>query len=142
MINAEADKAEALMRLEYEAAERWSKLENSIVDLAVNIVRRIALRLGSENFMPALVETALAEVKKSSHVVLRVSPLSVSNVTKYLNDLGLTTSHLRSLEVRSDTTIGDFECVLETELGFVVADLDIQLKSISNFFNTLRIKCS
>lgn len=140
MINADVNKAKALMQLEFLAAERWSQLEDSIVQLAISVVRRIALRLGSEKFMPALAETALAEVKKCGQVVMRVSPLSVSNVTNHLNDLGLTNSHLLSLEVRSDASLDDFACVLETELGFVAADLDIQLMTIEKFLKNIRIK--
>ena len=140
MDNAAVAKSEALVRLEYLAAERWSQLEDSIVQLAIDIVRRIALRLGSEKFMPALAETALSEVAKCGHVVLRVSPLSVANVTKHLNELGLTNSDRLLLEVRSDAKLDEFACVLETELGFVAADLDIQLKSIEKILSTLRIK--
>ena len=140
MNNAKAEKAEALMQLEYEAAKRWSQLEDSIVQLAISVVRRIAFRLGSENFMPALAETALAEVKKCGQVVLRVSPLSVSSVAKHLNNQVLTSTNLVSLEIRSDASLDEFACVLETDLGFVAADLDIQLVSIEKFLSNLRIK--
>ena len=140
MTRAQADKAETLMRLECEAAERWALLEDSIVKVAIGIVRRIAERLGSEAFLPALAETALAEVKTCSQVVLRVSPLAAPRVAKHLNDLGSTLSHPRSFEVQADASLDDFACVLESELGFVAADLDIQLHSIEKILHSPRME--
>lgn len=140
MARAQVEKAETLIRLESEAVKRWAALEESIVQLAIDIVRRISARLGSESFMPALAETAMAEVKTCSQVVLRVSPLAAPHVAKHLNDLGTTLSGPRSFDVQADPSLDEFACVLETELGFVVADLEIQLQAIEKALHSPRME--
>ncbi len=137
--NAHAEMTEALIRLESEAVKRLAVMEKSIVQLAIEIVRRISARLGAESFMPALVETAMAEVKTSSHVILRVSPLVAPHVAKHLNDLGATLSGPGSFDVQADPNLDEFACVLETELGFVAADLEIQLQSIEKALHSPRM---
>lgn len=119
-----------LVEIEVEAARYLGALDAKLVELAVQIVRRIAPRVGAQQVVPDLVEQALREVHATSYLMVRVHPDCREQVTRRLDELRPAYPGIEIVEVLVDATIDPFACSLESEAGIVRADLELQLRAL------------
>jgi type III secretion protein L len=103
----------------------------SVAGLAVRIVKHIALSIGHERTVAALVDTALDECLVNAPLTIRVHPDSVATlsavVSKHLDELGFES---QLVKIKADETLEKFECFIDSANASVVASLDVQLRRI------------
>jgi type III secretion protein L len=122
--------AERLTEIELEAARYLGTLDDKLVRLVMQVIRRIAPRIGARQVVPDLVEEALKEVRAERFLVIRVHPDCVETVNQRLSEIKQAYPMFELVDVLSDSTLEPFDCSLESEAGVVRADLEVQLEAI------------
>lgn len=123
--------AEKMMETVLASVEFIENIENTVVSVVNQSVRRIIGELDEETRIRKIVGTALNTVRGQQKVTVRVSPADEPFVTKSL--AAMTSGNY--LNVIADTRLKDGSCILESELGVVDASLETQLKALENAFN-------
>lgn len=118
-----------LVLLAKEADGTRDQLEESAAKIAVQIVEKIATDVGQKEMIVALAKSAAKNMVSRETVVLRVHPDNYDYVSKE----ALESDHVASriVEVVGDPTLTESDCVLETEYGQIKADLQTQLRVLS-----------
>jgi flagellar assembly protein FliH len=121
--------AEALAGFERERAEYYSKIEAEVVHLAVAIAAKILHREARVDRMllAALVRVALEKLQQKTRVVVRVTPQQAEAWRQYFAQ---SPQMAVSPEIVEDSSLGPWNCTLETELGSTELGLEPQLKEV------------
>jgi type III secretion protein L len=119
-----------LTQIEAEAARYLGALDDKVVTLIMDVVRKIAPRLGASELVPDLVEQAIKEVRAERFLRVRVHPDCRTNVMRRLDEIGKAHAPIEFIEVLADPQVEPFACTLESEVGIVRADLEVQLQAI------------
>ena len=122
--------ATRLAEIEAEAARYRGALDDTLVTLIVEVVRRIAPRVGASKLVPELAEQAIKEARAERFLRVRVHPDCRASVAQRLDDIGKVLAPLEFVEVLADPQLEPFACTLESEVGIVRADLGVQLGAI------------
>jgi type III secretion protein L len=122
--------AEQIVQVEAKAARYIEALDDKLVRLAIEVVRRVAPRVGAGQIVPDLVEQALKEVRAERFLVVRVHPDNHASVTRRVEELKQAYPMIEFIDVLPDPQLDSFACVLESEAGLVRADLSVQLDAI------------
>jgi len=117
--------AERLVTLGKQANSAREQVQGSSVNLAVQIVEKIASRIGPPEMIAALAQQAASELVPAEAIVVKVHPSMLSQVEEQLAGLG--TQLNTPLQFESDVSLNEDGCILETEYGHVKADLETQL---------------
>jgi type III secretion protein L len=125
-----ANCAERLAQVEAQAARYIGSLDEKIVRLAVDIVRKIAPRIGAQPIVTELAEHALKEVRAERFLVAKVHPDHHASVARQLEEFKQAYPMIDFVDVLADPELSLFDCVLESEAGVVRADLEVQLDAI------------
>lgn len=118
-----AENREELLRLAAQDVEERRRRQREIAALALEVVRRIAGRLGDDAVVASLAEQAAAEIAPDTAATVRVAPAVLEATRARLADRA-------GLVVEPDPTLSPTDCVIETALGKTVAGLDTQLSHI------------
>jgi len=127
---ADAQCAERLAEIEIEAARYLGALDDKLARLVMQVIRRIAPRVGARQVVPDLVEEALKEVRAERFLVIRVHPDCCEAVKQRLQEIKQAYPMFDLADVHADPEIDAFACSLESEAGVVRADLEVQLAAI------------
>lgn len=113
--------------LEQANAERLA-LREEVLSHALQVVRKIADGIASEDMLYALANTASQECLPSASIVLKVHPTQVDALKQKLSEYHSNndTPHLIQ-SVAADEDLALDGCILQTDAGRVCADLDMQL---------------
>jgi type III secretion protein L len=128
--DADAQCAQRLTEIELEAARYLGALDDKLARLVMQVIRRIAPRVGARQIVPDLVEEALKEVRAERFLVIRVHPDCCDAVNQRLREIKQAYPMFDLVDVHADPDIDPFACSLESEAGIVRADLDVQLAAI------------
>lgn len=118
-----------LVVLTKEANAARDELESTVGNIAVKIVNKIASDIGTKETIAALASTAAKDIVSREPVVLRVHPDNHEYMVKGV--LNPDNPASRIVDVVSDPRLGVADCVLETEYGQIKADLETQLKVLT-----------
>lgn len=144
--NEQARLAEHILTLSASYQQKINAAE--IGDLVMAIVRKVAGEIGAPRFVSALVGNALRELNADHAVVVKIHP---ANETAVRNSLSLSsapsvgddseqTETMSAVDkpplivtIQSDASLDEFDCIIETEFGDVLAGLAEQLASLENY---------
>lgn len=121
---AEREAADMLARLEISARDARGVMRRETVRLALEIVRRIAGRLGEDKVVAALADEAVRELVPDRPVMVRVHPDRVETVARRL------APHGDRVGVEADAQLAPADCRLVSDIGRVDAGLETQLAAI------------
>ncbi len=122
--------AQQLAATEIEAARYLGALDQRIVAMVVEVVRRIAPRIGAQQIVPELAAQAIKEVRAERFLVVKVHPDNREQVERRIGEVKQSYPMIEFIQVLADPHLGPFDCVLESEAGLVRADLETQLDAI------------
>jgi len=125
---ATAELSKTKLSLVDQANAELSQVRKEVLSLALQVVRKIADGVATDEMLFALATTAAQECLPSKSVVLKVHPDSVDGVKARLSEhqVSSDTSHpIHSIV--ADEDLDHKACVLETDAGQVCADIDTQL---------------
>lgn len=115
--------AERLIAFRHELDAVTSRQRDDIIEIALEVVRRIAGEVGPEPWLAALARRASEELAGAEPTGLRVHPERVEGVRAELGG-----RHFD--EVVGDDTLGRDECWIESPCGRVDLSLETQLQQV------------
>lgn len=125
---ATAETAGRLAQIAADAARDRAEVHARMGRLALDVVRRLAGELGSDQLTPAMVERAVREILPDQPVQVRVAPSVRGLVETRLWAIN------GAIDVVADDRLGETDCVLETASGRVQAGLEAQLSTLERAF--------
>jgi len=116
----------------------YDELEDEVIRLTFEIVKKV-IGVAEEDvggIFQSMIRNALRQISPEGKVIIRVSPAEYerffsSGSAVFQLDKGVTVT----AGVLRDASLGDFDCVIDTEDETVNAGLDTQLKYIKIAFN-------
>ncbi len=132
-LSREASKmTEAIARFAEVRQAYFSRVESEVVQLALSIAAKILHRESQvDPFMiSAVVQMALSQLKEGSIACLKVHP---QNVSRWREHLAQNLPNM-SVDVIEDANLAIGDCILETEIGQVNFNVDVQLREIEKGF--------
>ncbi|RWM99691.1 MAG: HrpE/YscL family type III secretion apparatus protein [Mesorhizobium sp.] len=106
-------------------------LEAEIVNLALDVVRRVLGEFDASMLVAKAAAQAVTEIRRAKYLKVRVHPASVNRVRDELNavlresDLGMT------VEIDADDTLATGACILSTDIAVIDASIEAQLDAIA-----------
>ena len=126
------ENAEKMMETVLASVEFIESIENTVVSVVNQSIRKIIGELDDETRIKRIVGTALNTVRGQLRVTVRVNPAEEPTVSKAL--AAMTSGSY--LTVVADPRLGPDSCILESELGVVDASLETQLKALEHAFTS------
>ena len=126
------ENAEKMMETVLASVEFIESIENTVVSVVNQSIRKIIGELDDEERIKRIVGTALNTVRGQQRVTVRVNPSEEPTVSRAL--AAMTSGSY--LTVVADPRLGPDSCILESELGVVDASLETQLKALEHAFTS------
>lgn len=120
---AEAEAAAGLFDLTMRASSERTRLRGDVSRLALEVVRRIAERVGTSELVAGLAERAALDLLPDTVATVRVPAAAVEQATARL-------ARWSGLTVIGDPAMADSDCLIETPLGVSHAGLEVQLAAV------------
>jgi flagellar assembly protein FliH len=123
---------EALAHFAATQTAYFAKVEAEVVRLALSIAAKILHRESQVDplLVTAMVQIALSRLRDGAAATLRVNPRHAARWTSQL----ASASPGIPVAVVSDVELAEQDCILETELGSVNFNLEVQLKEVEKGF--------
>ncbi len=125
---------ETLLRLEQNYKQRLAQTEPDLVRLSVQIAEKlIGAQLQMQpDLIVQIVGKALTAVRHQREIFLRVNPADYEVLTQHKPQLLDYLSRAQDIDIRSDSSIAQGSCIVESEIGTIEAVLEKQLVAFEN----------
>ena len=127
MEQARQELSEQLLAFTMKMHESLRNVEQSLVDVVVEAVRKIVHDFDNETLVRNTVRSGLELVRGGKKLTVRVHPQMQDVVREQLSEPQKGISHV---EVLSDTALKLDECVLESDVGIVNASVELQVEAL------------
>jgi len=121
--------SQALLQAKEEALNQAQK---EVVEMALAIAKRVVranVQVNKE-IVTNMVEESLRRVVDRERILIRVNPKDVEEIRGHRDEYTSSVEGIESLEIVADRRVSPGGCVVETNTGNIVADLDAQLEEI------------
>lgn len=106
-------------------------LQGSVARLAMQVVRKIAGKIGASKVVASLAQTAASELLPGTSLKLWVHPSVEESVrTRLQAAYAIDSEKPLHIEIGTNETLNLFDCTLSTDSGHTIAGLDAQLKHL------------
>ena len=126
------ENAEKMMETVLASVEFIESIENTVVSVVNQSIRKIIGELDDEERIKRIVGTALNTVRGQQRVTVRVNPSEEPTGPR----ARAATPSGSCRTVVADPRLGPDSCILESELGVVDASLETQLKALEHAFTS------
>jgi flagellar assembly protein FliH len=122
---------EKLVELEHLRERFYESVEPELIKLSMSIAEKVIGKLASENskLVEGVVHQAL-EKTLGDRIVIRLNPEDYSGLMERDVDFREKIDRTKRLTLRSDEAITKGGCVVESEVGTIDAQLDLQLEAM------------
>ena len=127
---ARLDEAERLIDNANLAVEYFAAIENKIVKLVMQAVRRIMTDFDDSSRVMAVVQSGLSVMRNQKQLTLRLSPDHVDHVKARAHELLQKFPGVGMLDIVADPRLQDDAAILESDMGVVEASIELQLQAI------------
>jgi len=134
MAQAREEQAERMIEVVGRTVDYFERIEQRMVTLVTDAVRRITSEAPDRERVLAVIRSVLSVVRNQKEMTLRLNPAQVDGVQVHLNDLLLTYPGTGYIDLMPDSRIAMDACILESEMGFVEASLEGQLRAMRTVF--------
>ncbi|MBQ9536444.1 MAG: HrpE/YscL family type III secretion apparatus protein [Desulfovibrionaceae bacterium] len=132
MMEGRMEQAEKMLETGMQAVEYLQGLEQQIVAVVTQAVRKVIGELDDKERIVRIVRTALDQVRARQNVIIRVAPAEEDYVREAIKPMLARGSTIAGLELVADQRLEPGSCILESEMGVVDASLEVQLKAIEH----------
>ena len=102
--------------------------KESILNLALEITRKIATNIGSEDVILGIASNALSNYKRDESIKIKLNDVHTEELINNIKNL--TKSNGLIIEVIPDQSIGELDCIIISESGVTDASFETQLKTL------------
>lgn len=124
-----AEKTKHVLETVHTSIHHLEKIENSLVDLVTNSVRTIIADYSDEERIFHAVQNGIKLICQTQHITVRVNPTIATPLMERLKHLE---HSINFLEVRPDEKLNVDDCILESELGVINANIENQIKNLED----------
>jgi type III secretion protein L len=117
--------------------EYFVQVENQMVDLVLDAIRRIASDFNGRERVIAVVRSALSLVRSQKHLVLRVHASQVEVVRAQMEELLAAFPSIEFVDIVGDNRLTDDGCMVESDIGVVETSLAGQIDVIQECFKKI-----
>lgn len=129
-LEARQEVADKLLELERQTQKQHKAVNDDVVAIALQVVRKIAAGVAPEDMLVALAEGAAAEHLPRQPVSLRVHPQHLDSVKRRIDQIKEVSPPSIIETIVADNDLNPADCILETSAGQVCADLETQLLAL------------
>lgn len=122
-----AEKAKHILQTVQSSINHLEKMEADLAGLVMSSVRKIISDYSNEERIFYAVQSGLELICQTQQVTVRVNPSVSSPLMERLKHLE---HSIGFLEVRPDNKLGVNDCILESELGIINANIENQITNI------------
>jgi type III secretion protein L len=115
----------------------FAGIEQKIVGLVMNAVRRIMADFDDTTRVLAVVQSGLSVMRNQKQLTLRLSPEHAEGVKARAQDLLERFPGVGMIDIVADHRLKGDAAILESEMGVVEASVELQLKAIEQGFAKL-----
>ncbi|THF57269.1 HrpE/YscL family type III secretion apparatus protein [Pseudothauera rhizosphaerae] len=134
---ARLEAAEQMIENVSRTIDYFGKVEERMVDLVVQAMRRIVAEYDDRDRVVMVVKGALGAVRNQKQVTLRVAPDRLDMVKQATNEILAAYPGIGYLDLVGDARLKGDGCILETEIGIVEASLDGQVEALRRAFSKI-----
>lgn len=134
---ARMDEAERLIENATRTVDYFAGIEQKIVALVMNAVRRIMADFDDTTRVLAVVQSGLSVMRNQKQLTLRLSPEHAATVRERAQQLLERFPGVGMMDIVPDSRLKGDAAILESEMGVVEASVDLQLKAIEQGFTKL-----
>lgn len=131
---ARAEEAEQHLAAVAETAAYFSLVEDRVVAVVSKALRKILGEADRHELLVQAARQALNWARSQSRVTLRVSTSQAPRLQSRVEEIRRDYPAIVVLDVEADERLGELDCILETEVGSVCANIDVQLAAIETAF--------
>ena len=125
-----AAQAEKMMDAMIESVNYFSEVETKLVGIVMSATQKILSGYDDIELTKGIVKQALDKVRNESKITLRVCPQHADEIRRQLKDITANYSNIGFIDVVPDSRIPEAACRVETEMGSVDTNLDLQLQAL------------
>ncbi len=129
MEQANKQLAEELLKLTLQMHERLNDVEESLVYVVIEAVKKIIYDFDDETLVKNTVRFGLDMVRSGKKLIIRVHPQMQNAVQEQVEEFEKSINHI---EVLPDMGLRLDECVLESDVGIVSASVEQQVEALVN----------
>jgi len=122
--------AEQMMEMMTRSVNFFSSVEEKMVNIVMQAIEKILGEINEEELVIRVVKNALAAARGEKKVTVRVALDKVEIVKKKINEIIAQFPVISFIDVVPDQRVKGAGCILESEIGIIDANLDVQLKAI------------
>lgn len=134
---ARMDEAERLIENATRTVDYFAGIEQKIVALVMNAVRRIMADFDDATRVLAVVQSGLSVMRNQKQLTLRLSPEHAATVRERAQHLLERFPGVGMMDIVPDNRLKGDAAILESEMGVVEASVELQLKAIEQGFTKL-----
>ena len=134
---ARMDEAERLIENATRTVDYFAGIEQKIVALVMNAVRRIMADFDDTTRVLAVVQSGLSVMRHQKQLTLRLSPEHAATVRERAQQLLERFPGVGMMDIVPDNRLKGDAAILESEMGVVEASVELQLKAIEQGFTKL-----
>lgn len=123
---------EQMLELSAKSIANLEKFEAGIVDLIRDALKRILNDIPSDERIYQILLNAFQRIRNQRQVKVKVCPLQAEAVQKQVAQFLKQMPNFEFIDVLPDARLQLDQCILETELGFIDASLNVQLAAIES----------
>jgi type III secretion protein L len=131
---ARMDEAERLIENATRTVDYFAGIEQKIVGLVMNAVRRIMADFDDTTRVLAVVQSGLSVMRNQKQLTLRLSPEHAETVRERAQQLLERFPGVGLMDIVADNRLKGDAAILESEMGVVEASVELQLKAIEQGF--------
>lgn len=134
---ARMDEAERLIENASRTVDYFASIEQKIVTLVMNAIRRIMADFDDTTRVIAVVQSGLSVMRNQKQLTLRLSPEHANTVRERAQQLLERFPGVGMMDIVPDNRLKGDAAILESEMGVVEASVELQLKAIEQGFAKL-----
>jgi len=108
----------------------FASIEKKIIYIVMDALEKILGEIKEEELVIRIVKNALASAQSEKRVIVRVAAEKVEIVKNKINEIMKNFPVISFIEVVPDPRRKGAGCIIESEIGIVDANLDVQLNAI------------
>lgn len=137
LMNARMEESERLIENASRTVDYFAAIEQRIVSLVMNAVRKIMSDFDDSTRVLAVVQSGLSVMRNQKQLTLRLAPEHVEEVRARAQQLLERFPGVGMMDIVADARLKGDATILESEMGVVEASVELQIKAIEQGFAKL-----
>lgn len=137
LMNARMEESERLIENATRTVDYFAAIEQRIVSLVMNAVRKIMADFDDSTRVLAVVQSGLSVMRNQKQLTLRLAPEHLDEVRNRAQQLLERFPGVGMMDIVADPRLKGDAAILESEMGVVEASVELQIKAIEQGFAKL-----